>query len=80
MGELLNKAIKINPENPYLWYYKGFYFWEKSVSNEENTTENQADIEQDPKAKDKQNACESWKIALSYGNEDAQTPLSKYCK
>lgn len=80
MGKLLDKAIKINPKNPFLWYYKGFYFWEKPISKTENTTENQSGIEQNPKAKDKQNACESWKLALSYGNEEAKTPLSKYCK
>ncbi|WP_375561394.1 DnaJ domain-containing protein [Bernardetia sp. OM2101] len=68
MGELLDKAIKINPKNPYLWYYKGFYFWEKPTSDEE------------VKTKDKKNACESWKIAFSYGNEDAQKPLNEYCK
>ncbi|WP_338765321.1 DnaJ domain-containing protein [Bernardetia sp. ABR2-2B] len=67
MGELLNKAIEINPKNPYLWYYKGFYFWEKPISDNEKT-------------KDKQNACESWKIALSYGSEEAKNPLNKYCK
>ncbi len=74
MGELLDKALKINPKNPFLWYYKGFYFWEKPVS--ENTTENN----EEAKSKDKQNACESWKIAASYGNEDAQKPLNEYCK
>lgn len=68
MGELLNKAIEINPKNPYLWYYKGFYFWEQPVANEE------------VKAKNKQNACESWKIALSYGSEEAKKPLREYCK
>jgi curved DNA-binding protein CbpA len=80
MGELLDKAIKINPENSYLWYYKGFYFWEKPVLNAENSTENQTENQQDPKVKDKENACESWKLALSYGNNEAQKPLNEYCK
>ncbi|AFM05746.1 DnaJ-class molecular chaperone with C-terminal Zn finger domain [Bernardetia litoralis DSM 6794] len=69
MGKLLDKAIKINPKNSYLWYYKGFYFWEKPISNQEEM-----------KTQNKQNACESWKIALSYGNQEAQNPLNKYCK
>ena len=74
MGELLDKAIKINPKNPYLWHYKGFYFWEKPVA--ENSSLNN----EEAKSKDKENACESWKLALSYGNEDAKRPLNEYCK
>lgn len=70
MGELLDKALKINPKNPYLWYYKGFYFWEKPAS----------EANEEAKAKDKENACESWKLAVSYGNEEAQKPLKEYCK
>ncbi len=69
MGELLDKAIKINPKNAYLWYYKGFYFWEKPNQNAE-----------EGKAKDKENACESWKIAVSYGSQESHKPLSNYCK
>jgi len=72
MGELLDKALKINPKNPFLWYFKGFYFWEKPVLDSE-TNEN-------TKAKDKENACESWKIALSYGSEESKEPLNEYCK
>ncbi len=68
MGELLDKALKINPENPYLWYYKGFYFWERPIQNQETKT------------KDKENACESWKLAASYGNTEAQKPLKEYCR
>ncbi|WP_338791740.1 DnaJ domain-containing protein [Bernardetia sp. MNP-M8] len=76
MGELLDKAIEINPKNSYLWYYKGFYFWEKPVSGIESEIENNGDA----KVKDKQNACESWKIAVSYGSQEAAKPLSEYCK
>lgn len=72
MGELLDKALKINPKDPYLWYYKGFYFWEKPVLNSENNEE--------AKSKDKENACESWKIAASYGSKEAINPLKQYCK
>ncbi len=70
MGQLLDKAIKINPKNSYLWYYKGFYFWEKPVLQ----------TNQEIKENNKKNACESWKIALNYGNQDAQNPLNQYCK
>ena len=74
MGELLDKALKIDPKNPYLWYYKGFYFWEKPVSDVQGVLQNR----EEAKAKDKQNACESWKIAASYGSQEAQVPLNKY--
>jgi curved DNA-binding protein CbpA len=80
MGELLDKAIEINPKNPYLWYYKGFYFWEKPIQNVESKIENQTETKEEAKVKDKQNACESWKLAVSYGSEEAQIPLNKYCK
>ena len=54
--------------------------WVRNIENIQKNIENSTENEEQIKEKNKEYACESWKLATSYGSEEAQKPLNQYCK